>query len=130
MMENDDQYLSIGEIAGKLEMSQRTIRYYEEIGLLNSVRRIEGGKRVYTTDDLRRLKLIKRLKILGLNLSEMQELEAMWSIQKSNSVVLARLLELLTSHLVKLDDRITDLTILRNEITEYQERIANKMKDE
>jgi len=130
MMENDDQYLSIGEIAGKLEMSQRTIRYYEEIGLLNSVRRIEGGKRVYTNDDLRRLKLIKRLKILGLNLSEMQELEAMWSIQKSNKVVLDRLLELLNSHLVKLDDRITDLTILRNEITEYQDRIASKMNNE
>ena len=42
----------------------------------------------------------------------------------------AILMELLNSHLVKLDDRIADLTILRNEITEYQERIAKKMDDE
>ena len=118
---------SIGELAQKLEMSQRTIRYYEEIGLLNSIKRIEGGRRVYTDTDLRRLKLIKRLKIMGLTLSEMQELEAMWTIEKSNDKVLKRLLELLASHLKRLDDRITDLTILRNEITEYQERIQSKI---
>ena len=40
-----DNEISIGELAEKLEMSQRTIRYYEEIGLLNSIKRIEGGRR-------------------------------------------------------------------------------------
>ena len=94
MEETNEQFISIGEIAQKLEMSQRTIRYYEEIGLLNSIKRIEGGRRVYTDMDLRRLKLIKRLKIMGMTLSEMQELEAMWTIEKSNDKVLGRLLEL------------------------------------
>ncbi|HOG13203.1 MAG TPA: MerR family transcriptional regulator, partial [Smithellaceae bacterium] len=70
-------FLSIGELSRKLEMSQRTIRYYEEIGLLNSIKRVEGGRRIYTEKDLRRLKLIKRLKIMGMTLSEMQELESM-----------------------------------------------------
>src|SRR5208283_4218626 len=123
MEETNEPFTSIGEIAQKLEMSQRTIRYYEEIGLLNSIKRIEGGRRVYTDVDLRRLKLIKRLKIMGMTLSEMQELEAMWIIEKSNDKVLKRLLELLENHLKRLDDRIADLDILRNEITEYQERI-------
>ena len=118
---------SIGELAEKLEMSQRTIRYYEEIGLLNSIKRVEGGRRVYTDVDLRRLKLIKRLKIMGMTLSEMQELEAMWTIEKSNEKVLKRLLELLGNHLKRLDDRIADLNILRNEIMEYQERIRLKI---
>ena len=127
-MDEATEYLSIGEIAQKIEMSQRTIRYYEEIGLLNSVKRMEGGKRVYTHDDLRRLKLIKRLKVLGLSLSEMAELEAIWSIQKSNEVVLSRLLELLDGHLENLDDRIADLNMLRNEIVEYRTRIAKKLK--
>ena len=124
---DSETYLSIGEIAKQLDMSQRTIRYYEEIGLLNSVKRIEGGKRVYTTDDLQRLKLIKRLKIMGLTLSEMEELEAMWAIQKSNKIVLTRLLELLNNHLSRIDGRIQDLTVLRNEIVEYRERISNKL---
>jgi DNA-binding transcriptional MerR regulator len=123
----DDKVISIGTLADKLEMSQRTIRYYEEIGLLNSIKRIEGGRRVYTDVDLRRLKLIKRLKIMGMTLSEMQELEAMWIIEKSNEKVLKRLLELLENHLKRLDDRIADLDILRTEITEYQQRIQSKI---
>jgi MerR family transcriptional regulator, repressor of the yfmOP operon len=122
-----DEFTSIGQLAKNLEMSQRTIRYYEEIGLLNSIKRIEGGRRIYTDVDLRRLKLIKRLKIMGMTLSEMQELEAMWTYEKSNEKVLKRLLELLGNHLKRLDDRIADLDILRHEITEYQERIQAKI---
>ena len=126
-MDKNKDFTSIGEIAQKLEMSQRTIRYYEEIGLLNSIKRIEGGRRIYTDADLRRLKLIKRLKIMGMTLSEMQELEAMWTIEKSNDKVLGRLLELLNNQLTRLDDRIADLNILRNEIIEYQNRIKSKI---
>ena len=127
MKETKEPLTSIGEIAQKLDMSQRTIRYYEEIGLLNSIKRIEGGRRIYTELDLRRLKLIKRLKIMGMTLSEMQELEAMWTIEKSNEKVLKRLSELLGNHLKRLDDRITDLDILKNEILEYQKRIQSKI---
>ena len=123
----NDKVISIGGLAEKLEMSQRTIRYYEEIGLLNSIKRVEAGRRVYTDMDLRRLKLIKRLKIMGMTLSEMQELEAMWTIEKSNDKVLGRLLELMSNQLCRLDDRIADLNILRNEIIEYQKRIKSKM---
>jgi DNA-binding transcriptional MerR regulator len=123
----DDKVISIGTLAENLEMSQRTIRYYEEIGLLNSIKRIEGGRRVYTDADLRRLKLIKRLKIMGMTLSDMQELETMWTIEKSDVKLLKRLSELLGNHLKRLDDRIADLDILRHEITEYQERIQAKI---
>jgi DNA-binding transcriptional MerR regulator len=122
-----EDFLSIGELSSQLEMSQRTIRYYEEIGLLNSIKRVEGGRRIYTEKDLRRLKLIKRLKIMGMTLSEMQELESMWSYEKSNEKVLKRLMELLNNHLKRLEDRIADLDILRHEILEYQERIRAKI---
>jgi DNA-binding transcriptional MerR regulator len=125
--ETKEQLTSIGEIAKKLDMSQRTIRYYEEIGLLNSIKRVEAGRRVYTDMDLRRLKLIKRLKIMGMTLSEMQELEAMWTIEQSTDKVLGRLLELMSNQLRRLDDRIADLNILRNEIVEYQKRIKSKI---
>ncbi|HNQ64524.1 MAG TPA: MerR family transcriptional regulator [Smithella sp.] len=127
MQDTQETFTSIGEIAKKLDMSQRTIRYYEEIGLLNSIKRVEGGRRIYTEADFRRLKLIKRLKIMGMTLSEMQELEAMWTIEKSNDKVLGRLLELLNNQLRRLDDRIADLNILRNEIVEYQKRIKSKI---
>jgi len=127
MDSTNETFTSIGDLAKKLDMSQRTIRYYEEIGLLNSIKRVEGGRRIYTDADFRRLKLIKRLKIMGMTLSEMQELEAMWTIEKSNDKVLRRLMELLNNQLCRLDDRISDLNILRNEIVEYQKRIESKM---
>ncbi|MEW6527327.1 MAG: MerR family transcriptional regulator [Spirochaetota bacterium] len=127
MIEEKITTYSIGELAKLLEMSTRTIRYYEELGLLNSVKRIENGRRIYTDDDVRRLKLIKRLKILGLTLSEMHELESIWQIHKTNDIVLRRLLEILDSHVQRVDDRIRDLEILKNEIIEYQTRIKNKL---
>ncbi|NLN38894.1 MAG: MerR family DNA-binding transcriptional regulator, partial [Smithella sp.] len=40
------EFTSIGELSRKLDMSRRTIRYYEEIGLLNSIKRVEGGRRI------------------------------------------------------------------------------------
>ncbi len=119
----------IGEVARLVDISQRTVRYYEEIGLMNSVRRMEGGKRIYTDDDVRRLKLIKRLKVLGLTLSDMHELEANWTTCRSNDVVLRRLLEILDSHLSRIEDRITDLEILKNEIAEYKVRINAKLTE-
>jgi DNA-binding transcriptional MerR regulator len=122
-----EEFTSIGELSRQMDMSQRTIRYYEEIGLLNSIKRVESGRRIYTEKDLRRLKLIKRLKIMGMTLSEMQELESMWTYEKSNEKILKRLLELLNNHLKRLDDRIADLDILRHEILEYQERIRAKI---
>ncbi|MBP7342567.1 MAG: MerR family transcriptional regulator [Deltaproteobacteria bacterium] len=123
-----EEFTSIGELSKQLDMSQRTIRYYEEIGLLNSIKRVEGGRRIYTDADFRRLKLIKRLKMMGMTLSEMQELEAMWTYDKSSEKVLKRLLELLGNHIKRLDERIADLDILRHEIIEYQERVRAKIE--
>ena len=117
----------IGELASSVGLTPRTIRYYEEIGLLDSVRRVEGGKRVYTDQDNQRLKFIKRLKDLGLTLAEMQELEDIYRIDRTNRRVLPRLLHLLESHATRIDDRIGNLNKLRNEIISYQQRIKQKL---
>jgi DNA-binding transcriptional MerR regulator len=123
-------YLKIGELAHLVEMSPRTIRYYEEIGLLNSIKRIEGGKRIFTDKDVQRLKFIKRLKHLGLTLSEMTELEDIYQIHRTNKKVLPRLLELLDSHVKKIDDRTNNLIKLKTEILNYRENIRRKLKFE
>lgn len=121
------KYYKIGELAELLNLSPRTIRYYEEIGLLNSIKRIEGGKRVYTDMDLKRLKFIKRLKHLGLTLSEMHELEDIYQIHRTNKKVLPRLLELLDSHTTKIDERINSLLKLKRDILSYGEKIREKL---
>jgi len=118
---------AIGEISRLVELSQRTIRYYEEIGLLHSVRRIENGKRVYTDSDVRRLKFISRLKVLGLSLAEMVELEKIYRKQRNNQEILPKLLELLDERAAQIDERVAQLETLKREIREYQQRLRNKV---
>jgi DNA-binding transcriptional MerR regulator len=117
----------IGELAAKVGVTERTIRYYEEVGLLDSIKRLDGGTRVYTDDDVRRLKLIRKLKVLGLSLQEMHELEGMYKTQRSNRTVLPRLIELLDAHLLTLDGRIAELHALRDEIRSYREHVAQRL---
>jgi DNA-binding transcriptional MerR regulator len=127
-MENDElRYYQIGELANLVDMSRRTIRYYEEIGLLNSVKRIERGKRVYTDKDVKRLKFITRLKHLGLTLSEINEMENIYQIHRTNKKVLPRLLERLDNHVSKIDERINHLIKLKTDILEYQNKIRRKL---
>ena len=121
------KHFRIGELAHLVEMSPRTIRYYQEIGLLHPSRRVEGGQRVFTETDLQRLKFIKRLKHLGLTLSEMHELADIYEIHKTNRRVLIRLCELLTNQVSKIDERIHNLNRLKEEILSYQEKISQKL---
>lgn len=118
---------AIGEISRLVDLSQRTIRYYEEIGLLHSVRRIENGKRVYTDHDVRRLKFINRLKVLGLSLAEMVELEKIYRKQRNNREILPKLLEILDERAAQIDERVSQLVALKKEIREYQQRLRNKV---
>jgi DNA-binding transcriptional MerR regulator len=127
MESNEPKYYQIGHLANLLDLSTRTIRYYEEIGLLNSVKRVEGGKRIYTDKDFQRLKFISRLKHLGLTLSEMVELEDIYQIHRTNKKVLPRLLELLDGHAVKIDERISSLIKLKADILNYQDKIRQKL---
>jgi DNA-binding transcriptional MerR regulator len=119
----------IGELAAKVGMTERTIRYYEEVGLLDSVKRLEGGTRVYTDDDVRRLKFIRKLKVLGLSLQEMTELESIYKPQRSNRAVLPRIIELLDSHLETVDGRISELHALRGEIRSYREHLLDRLRE-
>jgi DNA-binding transcriptional MerR regulator len=127
--ENTPTY-SIGELSRIVNLTQRTIRYYEEIGLLHSVRRIENGKRVYTDDDIRRLKFINRLKMLGLSLAEMVELEKIYRQQRNNREIIPKLIVLLDQRAAQIDERVNQLTALKKEIREYQARLRGKMPQE
>jgi DNA-binding transcriptional MerR regulator len=66
--------LQIGEVAERLGLSLRTIRYYEELGLMSPSGRSPGGFRLYSEEDVERLALIKGMKPLDLTLNEMNEL--------------------------------------------------------
>lgn len=64
----------IGKVADIVGLSLRTIRYYEEIGLVSPSGRTEGGFRLYTDPDIDRLRLLKALKPIGMSLEAMGEI--------------------------------------------------------
>jgi DNA-binding transcriptional MerR regulator len=66
--------MQIGEVAERIGLSLRTIRYYEEVGLAAPSARSEGGFRLYVEDDVERLRVIMQMKPLGFSLEEMREL--------------------------------------------------------
>ncbi|MGW0565980.1 MerR family transcriptional regulator [Streptomyces tauricus] len=70
----DDQHIQIGEVAARTELSLRTIRHYEETGLVIPSARSQGGFRLYTETDVQRLMVIRRMKPLGFTLEQMRDL--------------------------------------------------------
>ena len=120
----------IGELASRVGLTERTIRYYEELGLLESVKRLDGGVRVYTDEDVRRLRYIRKLKTLGLSLQVMLELERMYERHRSNRTVLPRLVELLDAHLETINERVGELQALQDEIRSYREHMARRLLEE
>lgn len=120
--------LSISEIQAKTGLSARTLRYYEELGLLPGVRRSRGGRRVYGPDELERLRFITRLKTLGLSLAEIKELNAVHGIAGSTREMLQRLDELLEVRQGELDRRIGELGALRDEILEYRAHVGERVE--
>ncbi|MGW4890467.1 MerR family transcriptional regulator [Streptomyces graminearus] len=70
----DGKHMQIGEAAARTELSLRTIRHYEETGLVIPSARSQGGFRLYTENDVTRLMVIRRMKPLGFTLEQIREL--------------------------------------------------------
>jgi DNA-binding transcriptional MerR regulator len=66
--------VQIGDVAERTGLSLRTIRWYEEVGLVPPSARTSGGFRLYTETDIERLELVKRMKPLDFTLEEMRDL--------------------------------------------------------
>ncbi len=74
-MERDSGYLQIGEAAEHSGLTQRTLRYYEERGLLPPPTRMVGGFRLYSPPDMERIERVKELKdLLGFSLADIKEM--------------------------------------------------------
>ena len=123
-----DEVVDISEACRRTGLSARTVRYYEELGLLPGVRRRASGRRVYGDDELERLAFIGRLKKLGLTLAEIKELNAVYSIGGSTHDMLRLLDGHLGHHLEQLDSRITELVSLRDEMTRYRDHVGARIE--
>lgn len=135
-------YLQIGEAADRAERTQRTLRYYEEKGLLNPPERMEGGFRLYSPEDMERIERIKQLQeLLGFSLAEIKEMlesedvrlqiRAEWrqdadGAEKAAKTRKAR--EITLQQITMIDQKVTKMSTLRQELAErmqrYDERLA------
>jgi DNA-binding transcriptional MerR regulator len=125
MSKTSDKPVQIGELAKQLGITTRTIRYYEEIGLMGKIDRLEGSARIYNRDDVLRLKFILKIKNLGISLKEMQELSDIFDINRKDfSKITPKLIEFLDNNIAKVDEKMTSLSSLRKDIVEYRNRIT------
>lgn len=95
----------VGELARRTGLSVRTLRYYDEIGLLSPSRRTESGHRLYAADDVVRLQQIRSLRTLGFGLEEIR------NCLRRPSFSARRVVEL---HLSRLEERIRAQQRLRD----------------
>ncbi|OZC51174.1 MerR family transcriptional regulator [Rhodococcoides fascians A21d2] len=73
-MADDGIHMQIGQVAQKTELSIRTVRHYDDVGLVTPSARSAGGFRLYTETDVERLLVIRRMKPLDFTLAEMKQL--------------------------------------------------------
>jgi MerR family transcriptional regulator, copper efflux regulator len=108
-----EQLKQIGPIAKESGVPIKTIRYYEELGLLQSVGRSEGGYRLFHAEVFTRLRFIKRAQSLGLSLAEIKEF---LGVHDQGNLPCHHVREKLQDKIVNIDRQIQQLQILKLEL--------------
>lgn len=118
------QRLRIGELAAELGLNPKTIRYYEEIGLLPAPPRTSAGYRLYGDADRERLRFVAKAKAIGLTLEEIGDILA---LQREGVQPCAHVLALLDRKLAAVDEHLRALAEFRKELVALREEAAETM---
>lgn len=105
---------TIGDLASSFDVTPRTLRHYEEIGLLAPLRR--GSTRLYTERDVSRLKLILRGKRLGFALEETRELFGLYDAHKGANAHIPKFMDLIARRRASLQQQLRDIRSVLEEI--------------
>ncbi|MFQ1792503.1 MerR family DNA-binding transcriptional regulator [Aeromonas sp. s8] len=121
-MNNKDEgrRFSISELAREFDITTRSIRFYEDQGLLNPAR--EGQTRIYSKQDRVRLKLTLRGKRLGFSLAEIRELFDLYDADKSSRTQLQTMLELVEEKRETLQQQMEDIRMVLLELDAAEQR--------
>ncbi|MCF7717931.1 MerR family DNA-binding transcriptional regulator [Aeromonas jandaei] len=118
---------SISELAHEFDVTPRTIRYYEDEGLLTPQR--EGQTRIYSHKDKIRLKLTLRGKRLGFSLAEIRELFDMYDTDKSSKNQLNSMIRLIESKRSALHQQLEDIQMVMAELEAAEQRCVNSLNN-
>ena len=120
------QNYSIADLAREFEVTTRTIRYYEDKGLLSPER--EGQRRVYGARDYVRLRLIMRGKRLGFSLGEIREMIDLYDVDTSEVSQLNKFLEMIRSRQQALRQHQSDIIETLAELDNREEECEMLLK--
>ncbi len=121
--------MRIGDVAERAEVTPRTIRYYESIGLIPPGEREGHGQHYYTEETLARLRKIDQLKRLGLSLDEIRDVIDLYFIDPSGRQPKQQVLAILRQHLAEADQKISALRQFRADVQSHIERFERWLED-
>ncbi|QCJ40647.1 MerR family transcriptional regulator [Bacillus sp. S3] len=120
---SEERLFSISELASMFDVSSRTIRYYEEVGMLTSESRDRLTKqRSYTNRERVRLKLILRGKKLGFSLQAIKEMIELYEANPEGVEEKKRIIQHANRKIQEINEQISQLQMLRDEIIAHKER--------
>lgn len=117
-MGDKSQEYSIGELSREFGITTRSIRHYEDIGLLAPQRR--GQTRIYSPTDYTKLKLILRGKRLGFSLEQSKEIIALYNPKEGNTAQLNRLIERIYQQRKKLQQQLDDIQHMMRDLDDAE----------
>ncbi|WP_456468221.1 MerR family transcriptional regulator [Archaeoglobus sp.] len=118
---------TISELAKEFDISTRTIRYYEEVGLL-SPKRTSGNQRIFTRKDRAKLKLILRGKRLGFSLEEIKEMIEMYDVAGEPEQIRLTL-KYGDKKLKEIEEKIKELELLKEDLLNIREILIRRLKE-
>ncbi|WP_301107859.1 MerR family DNA-binding transcriptional regulator [Sporosarcina sp.] len=117
---------TIRETAELFDVSTRTIRYYEEIGLLSPTR-TEGNQRLYTSSELAKIKLIVRGKKYGFSLDEIKEMVLLFDKDRTGRKQLERTIEYGERRIEEIEMKIRELQEMKSEMQQLHKMFQHKL---
>jgi DNA-binding transcriptional MerR regulator len=119
------QSFSIGELAKSMDITPRSIRFYEEQGLLSPTR--VGQNRIYMKKDQVRLKLILRGKRLGFSLAETKTLFDLYDSHQNSKVQLEAMLKMTDEKRAHMQQQLEDIEMLKAELEDVEARCQEEL---
>ncbi len=121
--------MRIGDLTQRAEVTPRTVRYYESIGLLPPGEREGHGQHYYTEETLARLRKIEQLKLLGLSLDEIRDVIDLYFTDPSGRQPKQKILVMLRQHLAETDQKIGALQQFRADLQAHIERFEHWLEE-
>jgi len=119
---------SISELSQEFDVTTRTLRFYEEKGLLAPMRK--GQSRIYAARDRARLKLILRGKRLGLTLDESRDIILMYDSTSTNKRQMQALIKKIREKRMQLQQQLNDLEVMLVDLNGWEERCMAELGDQ